>query len=87
MAINCTLTLGGSQVADCALQISADGNTWITADQGGFSQGGGLVLGVSLNQTLRVSLSGFVPPNYFVRLLPSGTGTVQFVNGIENIIN
>lgn len=91
IAVTCSVSLSGSQAGDAFIEIAptgtAAGGAWTIIDQGGFSWAGGLVIGLTLSPTLRVSLAGFVPPNFDIRIRFAGTGSGAYVSGRENILN
>ena len=83
-----SISLSGVNAGSIFLEISPDNSTWTTIGQTTNSQGGGLVVGLSLTQTIANQLTADVPAGWYVRLrtsATSGTPTFTYLSGQETL--
>lgn len=77
--ISATITLTGGQTGTVFLETSPDNSTWTTILSGTSGNTGALTIGLSLTSTGTVTLSGYVPANYYTRIRTANTtGTPGF---------
>lgn len=77
--IACSVTLGGGQAGNYALQTSPDGVTYTTIAQMTNSSTGTLVVGLTLNNSNGCTLVAKLPPGYYYKLVSTTTtGTPTF---------
>jgi hypothetical protein len=92
VSISTTISLTGSSGGYVALQVSSDNSTWQEVSRVTNAQGGSLVVGLSLNQTIGGVLGAIVPANYYARILSvntatgGGTPTYAFSSGQEVLL-
>lgn len=86
ISISCTATIGGSGSGSVALQYSTNGgSTYTTAAT--ISNSNTITLAIVLNsvQIQQVTLTGFIPANALVKMVPTvvGTTSITYVTGQE----
>lgn len=83
-----TITLTGGQTGTVFLETSPDNSTWTTILSGTSGNTGALTIGLSLTSTGTVTLSGFVPANYYARIRTAnttGTPSFSYRSGLETL--
>lgn len=86
ITITTHLTLSGGETGTVILESSEDGSTdWFEISRISSTQSGTLILGLAINDTKTMSLSGAIQPNFALRLrtVTSGSPTITLVEGQE----
>lgn len=83
VSINASLTLVTGQTGQIVLQTSPDNASWTTVCTAINGNTGTLSIGINTLNSQTVQMIGTLPPNYYYRLVPSGTATTGMVGGRE----
>jgi len=81
--INASLSLTGGQTGTIVLQTSPDNSVWSTVCTAVNGNTGTLTIGLNTLNSQTVQMLGAVPPNYYYKLVSSGTATMSVVSGRE----